>query len=287
MKGKGKLLEGKVSIITGGSMGLGKVIALTFASQGSHLVLAARTKSYLEAAKQELEGFGARVEIFKADVSQPKEVNDLIGFTLTKFPTIDILVNDAGVHGPLGTMAESDIDKWIYAVQVNLVGTFLCSRAVLPTMIQQRRGKIINLSGGGATSPRPFFSAYSASKAAVVRLTETLAEEVAEYNIQVNTIAPGAMNTRLLDEIASAGVAAGPKAMQEVKKQLQTGGTPLEKPAALALFLASDESDGLTGRVISSVWDDWKAISQHLPDIMSSDIYTMRRIVPEDRGYNW
>jgi NAD(P)-dependent dehydrogenase (short-subunit alcohol dehydrogenase family) len=154
-------------------------------------------------------------------------------------------------------------------------------------MIQRRKGKMINLSGGGATSPRPFFSAYSASKTAVVRLTETLAEEVAEFNIQVNTISPGAMNTRLLDEIARAGAAAGPKAMQEVTKQLQTGGTLMEKPAALALFLASEESDGLTGRVISAVWDDWKTIPQHLPDIMSSDMYTLRRIMPEDRGYNW
>lgn len=282
-----KLLEGKVSIITGGSMGLGKAIALTFAKEGSHLVLASRTKSYLEATKQELECFGSRAEIFPTDVSKPEEVKDLRDFTLAKFTTIDILVNDAGIHGPLGPMTDSDTDKWIYAVRVNLVGTFLCSRAVLPTMIQHRKGKIINLSGGGATSPRPFFSAYSASKAAVVRLTETLAEEVAEFNIQVNTIAPGAMNTRLLDEIAGAGAAAGPKSMQEVAQQLQTGGTPLEKPAALALFLASEESNGLTGRVISSVWDDWRTIPQHLPDIMSSDIYTMRRIIPKDRGYNW
>ena len=268
-------------------MGLGKAIALTFAKEGSHLVLASRTKSYLEAAKQELEGFDSRVEIFPVDISRPKEVEALIDFTLSKFATIDILVNDAGIHGPLGPMAESDIDKWIYAVEVNLVGTYLCSRAVLPTMIQRRKGKMINLSGGGATSPRPFFSAYSASKTAVVRLTETLAEEVAEFNIQVNTISPGAMNTRLLDEIARAGAAAGPKAMQEVTKQLQTGGTLMEKPAALALFLASEESDGLTGRVISAVWDDWKTIPQHLPDIMSSDMYTLRRIMPEDRGYNW
>lgn len=285
--GNGRLLAGKVAIITGGSLGLGKAIASAFAKEGSHLVLAARTWSYLEAAKRQLAGFGPRVEIFQADISKPGEAENLVDFALAKFAVIDVLVNDAGIHGPLGPMVESDIEKWIYAVQVNLVGTYLCCRAVLPTMIQRRQGKIINLSGGGATSPRPFFSAYSASKAAVVRLTETLAEEVVGFNVQVNAIAPGAMNTRLLDEIAQAGAAVGPKAIEEVKSQFQSGGTALEKPAALAVFLASDQSDGMTGRLIAATWDDWRALPQHLPDIISSDIYTMRRIIPKDRGHDW
>lgn len=268
-------------------MGIGKAIALAFARQGSHLVLASRAKSYLEGAKQDLEGFGPRVEIFQADVSHEKEVQSLVNFTLKQFGDINILVNCAGVQKPIGFVTDIDSEQWLEAIKINLFGTFLCLKAVLPTMIKNKRGKIINFSGGGAVSPRPRFSAYSASKAAVVRLTETLAEEVKEYNIDINAIAPGAVNTRLLDEVLEAGEAAGKEALAKSIRQKQEGGVPPEKIAELAVFLASSKTDGLTGRLVSLLWDNWREIPQHLPEIMSSDVYTMRRIIPKDRGYNW
>jgi len=282
------ILKDKISIITGGSRGIGKAIAAAFAKEGSHLVLTSRTEAELRAGKREIESFSpTRVEVFRADVSQPEEVIDLVNFTLAKFTTIDVLVNCAGIQGPIGLVTDIDGEEWIQTININLCGTFLCIKAVLPTMMNNKRGKIINLSGGGAVSPRPRLSAYSASKAAVVRLTETLAEEVKGYNIDINAIAPGAVNTRLLDEVLAAGEAAGEKELAKAIKQKKDGGVPLEKVAELALFLASSQSDALSGKLISLLWDNWREMPKHLDKIMSSDIYTMRRIIPKDLGYNW
>ena len=139
-------------------------------------------------------------------------------------------------------------------------------------------GKIINLSGGGSTAPRPFFSAYGASKTAVVRLTETLAKEVAPMNIQVNAIAPGAVNTRMLEEVISAGDKAGSTASREARKQTMSGGTPINKPASLASFLGSDDSGVLSGKLISAVWDNLEDIAGSEGALNESDMYTLRRV---------
>lgn len=276
-------LASKVCIITGGSRGIGKAIAKAFAREGADLVLASRTKSELEATRKEItDSCGVIVDIVATDVSQPGDVDKLVEHTLKRLGTIDVLVNCAGIYGPIGLATDSDSRKWLQAVEINLFGTFLCIKAILPAMMKKKRGKIVNLSGGGAVSPFPRFSAYSASKAAVVRLTETLAEEVREHNIDINAIAPGGVNTRLLDEVLAAGEAAGKDFLQKSLRQKEEGGTPPEKSAELAVFLASSQSDGLTGRLLSAVWDNWKDIPGHLAKIMSSDIYTMRRIVPDN-----
>lgn len=281
-----KHLDGKVAIVTGGSMGIGKAIATVFLKEGAQVMLASRNKSDLEMTKQELANLGPRVGILPTDVGDENQVRDLVDFTLTEFGDINILVNCAGIQKPIGFITDIDSEQWLETMKINLFGTFLCIKAVLQTMIKNGRGKIINMSGGGAVAPRPRFSAYSASKAAVVRLTETLAEEVKEYNIDINAIAPGAVNTRLLDEVLQAGEAAGQKALAEAKKQFESGGTPREEAAVLALFLASSKSDGLTGRLISAAWDNWQEIPSSISRIMSSDVYTMRRIIPKDRGYD-
>jgi 3-oxoacyl-[acyl-carrier protein] reductase len=153
-------------------------------------------------------------------------------------------------------------------------------------MRRQRAGKIIVVSGGGATAPLPRISAYAASKAAAVRFAETLALEVADDGIDVNSVAPGALNTRLLDQVIEAGPdVVGADFFARMLREKERGGTPLEKGAELVRFLASSASDGISGRLISAVWDDW----QHMPDvrdrIAESDVYTRRRIVPEDRGW--
>lgn len=282
------ILKDKISIITGGSGGIGKAIAASFAREGSHLVLASRTKTKLEAARQEIKNISStRVEVFPTDVSEPKEVNELIEYTLAEFAAIDILVNCAGVQGPIGMVTDIDSKRWLEAININLYGTLLCIKAVLPTMMANKKGKIINFSGGGAVSPRPRFSAYSASKAAVVRLTETLAEEVREYNINIHAIAPGAVNTRMLEEVLAAGEAASKEELAKALKQKEEGGVLPEKVAELAVFLASSASDGLSGRLISLLWDNWREIPQHLDSIMSSDIYAVRRVIPKEREFNW
>jgi NAD(P)-dependent dehydrogenase (short-subunit alcohol dehydrogenase family) len=165
---------------------------------------------------------------------------------------------------------------------VNLIGTFLASRSVLPHMIERRRGRIVNFSGGGATGPLPRFSAYAVSKAAVVRLTETLAEEVKEFNIQVNAIAPGMVDTKLQDAVLQAGSRAG-DLFDKVKKMRETGqgGVSPELAANLAVFLASDAANGLTGRLIAAPYDDWqKWDAKRIAEVMSAPWFTLRRIDP-------
>jgi 3-oxoacyl-[acyl-carrier protein] reductase len=145
-------------------------------------------------------------------------------------------------------------------------------------MIKRRRGRIINLSGGGATSPRPNFSAYSASKAAIVRLTETLAEEMKPFDIQINAIAPGAINTRMLDEVLTAGKTAGDVALSQAKQQKRTGGDSVDAVVALAVFLASEESGGLTGKLISAQHDPWREWAGKADELNASPLYTIRRL---------
>jgi NAD(P)-dependent dehydrogenase (short-subunit alcohol dehydrogenase family) len=224
-----------------------------------------------------IETIGRRAVAIRGDVSKKDDVNKIVGKVVEEFGRVDILVNNAAILGPIGLMVDNDPEYWIETIKTNLVGTFLCCKTVLPSMMKQRKGKIINLSGGGAANPRPRFSAYSASKAAVVRLTETLAHEVKEYNIQVNALAPGAVNTRLLEEALSRGHEST-AALAEKKRD--TKGVDSDVPAALAVFLASDRSDALTGRLISAVRDDWRTIAELIPNIMCTDAYTLRRIDP-------
>ncbi|HEV2118501.1 MAG TPA: SDR family oxidoreductase [Candidatus Bathyarchaeia archaeon] len=272
-------LSGKVAIVTGAGRGIGRAISIGFAKDGAKLAILSRTKSELDESARQAKECGADVFKMAADVSDEVQVKLFVKKTLTAYKRIDILVNNAGVLGPIGPMADADAGQWWHAVQVNLMGTFLFSKHVLPTMIKQRSGKIVNLSGAGSPMPYPMFSSYSASKVAVLGLTQTLAEEVKAFNIQVNAIAPGAVDTRLQDEILSVGKKAGVKALAQAEKTKRLGGVPAEKAAELARFLASDESNGVTGRFLSAVWDDWKDLGrkEKLGQLMS-DVYTLRRI---------
>lgn len=284
-------LKNKCAIITGASQGLGFEIAKQFIQEGAHVVLCARNTTLLQNAVNELSTFSKnknKIIAKPTDISKPQEVNALIQKTLEEIGHIDILVSNAGVYGTKGPIEEINWDEWSEAIDINLKGTVFLSRAVLPHMKKQQHGKMIFISGGGATKPLPFLSAYAASKAAVVRFAETLAEEVKTFNIDVNSVAPGALNTRLLDEILEAGPEKVGKAFYELSlKQQETGGTPLHVGADLCVFLASQESDDITGRLISALWDPWRKLPEHIDDIKNSDIYTLRRIVPGDRGKTW
>jgi len=276
-------LAGKAAIITGAGRGIGRAIALAFAHEGADMLVASRTLSEVMATAEEARALGRHAVALEVDVSNLDDVERMVAQSLEEFGKVDILVNNAGTYGPIGPLVDNDPEKWVQTVRINLFGSFFCARAVLPFMIRQRRGKIINLSGGGASSALPNFSAYATSKAAIVRLTETLAEEVKGFNIQVNAIAPGAVNTRLMDEILAAGAAAGEEMLARTRRQKETGGVPPERGAALAVFLASDESDGLSGRLISAVWDDWESMSGRIDQIMASELYTLRRVTESKR----
>jgi len=273
-------LKDKVAIVTGAGRGIGKAIALAFAREGANVAVVSRTLSEVEETAAQIEALGKRALPLKVDVSKREDVENMVKSTLEEFAKINVLVNNAGILGPIGPLVENDINHWIETIDVNLIGTFLCCKAVLPFMIKQGGGKIITLSGGGAAYSRPRFSAYAASKAAVVRLTETLAEELKEFNIQVNAIAPGAINSSMQKQILNAGNTAGEIALVDAEKIIRGGkGASPELAASLAVFLASEESDGLTGRLLSAVWDDWRRIDvKKLNEIELKGLYTLRRI---------
>jgi len=281
-------LQGKVSIITGGSMGIGKAVAQAFAREGSSLVLVARNRPELEATREALRNSGSEVEIFLADVSKERDVKAMVAFALEKFSTVDVLVNCAGILGPLGLITDNNSEEWLKAIGINLFGTFLCGKAVLPIMVEKKKGKIINFSGGGGSNtPRVKRSAYGTSKAAVIRLTEVMALEYREHHIDVNALAPGSVNTRMVYQRLDAKEILGKEEEERALRQLEKGGVPPEKVAAMAVFLASSESDGLSGKEMNVPTDAWQTVPEHLTDIMSSDVYSMRRVEPRDRGYIW
>jgi NAD(P)-dependent dehydrogenase (short-subunit alcohol dehydrogenase family) len=281
-------LMGRAAIVTGASEGLGLATASLLVRRGASVLITGRRAGPLEEALSTLAalaGAGQRVVAVSADVSSPDDCGKTLTEAREAFGGLDILVNNAGVYGPMGPLETVAWDEWEHAVRVNLLGTVLMCRAAIPLLRERGRGKIVNLSGGGATAPLPFISAYAASKAAVVRLTETLAEELRSAHIDVNAVAPGALNTRLLDEVLSAGPERVGKGFYErAVKQQQDGGIPLDRGAELVAFLASAESDGITGRLLSAVWDDWAGLPEKRADLDKSDVYTLRRIVPEDRG---
>ncbi len=286
-----KLLSGKVAIITGANQGLGREIAKKYVNAGADVMLCARNYSLLEETKQELDsmlGDNQQVLINKCDVSKEDEVNALVSEVFEELGGCHILVNNAGIYGPKGAIEDQDWDEWKKALEINVYGSVLMCRVLIPHFKKQKYGKIVQLSGGGATNPLPNISAYATSKAAIIRFIETLAEEVRSFGIDINAIAPGALNTGMLQEVIDTGPEkVGKEFYEKALKQKNNGGVPLSFGADLALFLASSASDGITGKLISAVWDKWRDWPNYLKELTDSDAYTLRRIAGRDRGFDW
>jgi len=283
-------LSGRNAIVTGASLGLGAEIADRFAAAGAALMLCARNEAEIEEQRKLLVTSypAAHIATHRADVAKESDVDSLFAAAGSEVGGLEILVNNAGVYGPMGSIDNIDWAEWVHALAINLNGLVYCSRKAVQAMKPHRYGKIINLSGGGATNPLPGISAYAASKAAVVRFTETLALEVKEFGIDVNAVAPGALATRLTDQLVAAGPARVGAGLHERMTKLQKkGGTPLNVGASLCVYLASAESDGLTGRLIAAQWDPWPFADAIKDKIAASDVYTLRRILPTDRGEAW
>jgi NAD(P)-dependent dehydrogenase (short-subunit alcohol dehydrogenase family) len=286
-----KILSRKIAIITGANQGLGLEIAKKFIICGADLMICARDKNKLENAKNQLMKLAStkqRILSCVADISIEKDVNLVVSETINQLGGCHILVNNAGIYGPKNNIELINWQDWIKTIEVNLYGSILMCRALIENFKKQGYGKIIQLSGGGATNPLPNLSAYAVSKAAIVRFTETLAEELRGTGIDVNSIAPGALNTRMLDEILEAGpLKVGQSFYERSLKQKKDGGVSLEKGADLAVFLASEKSDGITAKLISAIWDNWKQWPSHIKELDNTDAYTLRRITGKDRNIKW
>jgi 3-oxoacyl-[acyl-carrier protein] reductase len=283
-------LAGRNAIITGASQGLGKAIAEQFIREGANVLLCARSETDLTATRDELAKLSPERKVLArvCDVSNETDVNALVAFAQCELGTIQILVCNAGVYGPMDSIETIDLAEWRRAMDINLYGVLLPCRALIPQFKKAGYGKIVVLSGGGATNPLPNISAYAASKAAAVRLAETIAEELREFHIDVNAVAPGALKTRLVDQVLAAGPEkVGAAFFAKNKKWSEEGATPLELGASLCVYLASKESDGITGKLLSAQWDPWRSLHDHRDELAKSDIYCLRRIVPEDRGKKW
>ena len=273
---------GTLCAITGATGGLGRVLAKRFAAAGARLILLGREEEALRALSSEV---GA--EAIVADLAATEDVARA-GETLRRLKP-QVLINNAAVMGPIGRLWDIDIDDWTASFGVNLFAPVTLAQAVLSGMQRARRGKIINLSGGGATGPRPSVTAYACAKTALVRFTECLAHEVKGEGIDVNSVAPGIMPTKMLSAI----MAAGPD--KAVAGEITTAQATLDREneasttraADLCLFLASPASDGISGRLVSAKWDPWHAFGEHIHEIAAGDLYTLRRIVPRDRDLDW
>ncbi|SHH64768.1 SDR family NAD(P)-dependent oxidoreductase [Bradyrhizobium erythrophlei] len=284
-------LEGRFALITGASQGLGAEIARHYVTNGASVLLCARSPDKLGEQQQALAPLlapDARVVTVVGDVGEAKDVDRIFEKLQAEFPRLDILVNNAGIYGPMGNIEDVDWDEWVDAIRINLLGLVYVSRVAVPMMRAQHYGKIINISGGGAANPMPAITAYAASKAGVVRFTESLALECKNDRIDVNAIAPGAMVTHMMDQLLEAGPEkVGQQFFDRMKKIADEGGTPLDVGAALCVFLGSSESDGITGKLIAAQWDRWEDWPKHLEELNASDVYTLRRITGRDRNKQW
>ncbi|MCX6690689.1 MAG: SDR family NAD(P)-dependent oxidoreductase [Methanoregula sp.] len=275
-------------VITGATRGLGRLVADRFWQAGDDLILVARQESGLKKVARDLSTTrqpDQQVHYFAADLSNLIQISSLIDTIQKIAGNPDILINNAAIQGPIGPIHINDWTEWQECLNVCLLTPVQLCRGFLPSMIECRYGRIVNISGGGATAPRPNFSSYATAKCGVVRFSETLAHEVASYGITVNCVAPGAMMSRLTEKILDAGIERAGSSEIENAQQISKENPQAEKRAAdLVHFLTTDSCNQINGKLISAMWDPWEKLPYIAQDIRSNDVYTLRRIRPKERN---
>ncbi len=273
-------LKGKKILITGGSLGIGLAIAKKCAREGAQILIAARNKNDLEKALVDLKAVSELKHLaYALDVSDLNGVREFAYWTKNQFGSIDGLVNCAGVYGPIGKSTTIDLLEFKQAIEINYLGSVYMCSTFAPLMKSETNKKIINISGGGAASPFPNYSAYATSKIALVRFTENLSLELSDDGFDINCVAPGFVVTRIHQKTLEAGDSlAGEKFYNGTKEQIEKGGVPAAKAADLTAFLLSSDSDNITGKFLSAPWDPWQEKSFQDQLRNDKDLATLRRI---------
>lgn len=266
-------VKDKGVLITGAGRGVGKRLAMGFAAAGARVGLLARSQAELDVAKLEIEHAGGVTLRLRADVRDFEQMCAAIDRMQVVFGGTHVVICCAGMLGPIGSITQIKLDNWRDAIDTNIMGVVHACRAVLPQMIDRRSGKIIVLAGGGSSSARPYVTAHATSKAGVVRLVESVAEEVRDFNIQMNCMDAGASYTSMTDEILHGGQLAGSGELEEAHKVRVTGGTPPERQVQMAMFLSSPRSNHISGKLLLATEDPKKLEHQN----MLPDYYTLRR----------
>jgi NAD(P)-dependent dehydrogenase (short-subunit alcohol dehydrogenase family) len=271
-------------VLTGSSTGIGRALAERLLAHGHHVWGIARSDQ-ADFRAQHPDTFHSS----RADVANWPDIQSAAADVAVEWPHVDGLVTCAGLQGEIGRTLVADPARWSATVRANLDGTFYAVRGFASLLARApRRAKVVCFSGGGATKPRVNFSAYGVAKTGVVRLVETIAEEERTRPFDINAIAPGAINTRLTDEVIALGpTVVGESEFASAQQQKASGGGSLDKALDLVEWLLSPASDGVSGRLLSAPWDPWAALDQYAADLAATDIYTLRRIIPRERGKTW
>jgi NAD(P)-dependent dehydrogenase (short-subunit alcohol dehydrogenase family) len=273
---------GQTALITGGGRGLGRAFALGLAATGMSVAVSARTEDELMETVRQVEAAGGRAAAFRADVSKPQEVADTVRAVERTFGAIDLLVNNAGVGGPIGPSWQVDHEAWWFCLEVNVRGTFLFCHAVLPGMLARGRGRIINVASEAGEGGIPYMSAYNASKTTVMRFTESLSAELQEHGVSVFAITPGAVRTAMTDQMSTSEE--GKRWLPWCSEIFENGRDVTVEPAtALVVFLSTGAGDQLSGRVLSA-FDRPDDVARQIKRAQRDDLYTLRLRRPASSG---
>jgi 3-oxoacyl-[acyl-carrier protein] reductase len=278
----------KSILVTGGSMGIGLESARVCLAAGANVMICARGASALADAAADLASSAAsdRIATCTVDVGDEGDVDALFDAFAERFGRCDGVIHAAGIYGPIGPITDVEPDAWWDALRINLFGTFLVARAGAKRMQASGGGRIALFSGGGASTPFPNYTAYASSKVAVVRFAETIAQELGP-EIEVNCIAPGFVATRLHEQTLAAGERSAGAFLQKTQASLASGAVSATVGAEAAAFLVSDAARGITGKFVAAPYDDYRSWPERLDALRDSDLFTLRRIVPKDRGQDW